>query len=217
MGILEEIQQAGARAAAEAVRIWQLDVVDVKCHAEGDDAERCRAIIDRMIHETGLAWSWLNPYRGDGDFAWCGAFAAHCWGVAGLQEAIRKEYFASTRRLAKYCRQAQEGSGGLDGSRRYLRLPCEVTALRDFAPQPGDILLIGQEEPGHHIGIVGAVDVDAGTVTTLEGNGLGEGPSGHRREGVVKAHRSLLDGQARRLIRPGREDLVLEAAPPPTL
>ncbi len=76
----------------------------------------------------------------------------------------------------------------------------------------GDILMIGDGSPkfGDHICLVESFDPDRHTFATLEGNGIGIGPDGKRRQGVVRGVRHLGGSGycARRLIRPAPGDLL---------
>jgi hypothetical protein len=65
-------------------------------------------VIDTMIRsDKGLGWTWEDPYEANGDYAWCGAFAARCYRAAGLSPLLALAYFSSTYRLARYGRYAQ--------------------------------------------------------------------------------------------------------------
>lgn len=206
---LDHLAAAGRAACGEAERLWALDIHDPPGNVESLEATRCRDLIDGFIRE-GLGWR-QGPYRGDGDFAWCGAFVAWCWKAAGLRSALREHFFASTRRLDKYALGEQPGGGrpGPRLARRRLVL-AEDGAAEDadrFGPQPGDVLLIGSHDPGAHIGLLERYE--AGIFFTIEGNGFGRGPLGKKREGVVKRERASDDGAPRvlRIIRPSVEDL----------
>ena len=138
--------------------------------------------IDRYIRgEKGLAWPGANisdlgaPEPYDGNFKWCGAFVAWCWGTAGLSKGIRFKHLASTYRLKKWASQEPD-----------IRVP--VDQIR-----PGDICSIGapdQKNYGTHMVLV--VGLGDGVIYTIEGNAIGEGPGGDRYEGVVRQVRHIL-------------------------
>jgi hypothetical protein len=75
----------------------------------------------------------------------------------------------------------------------------------------GDILMIGGGSPamGNHITIVESYA--AGVFQTISGNGVGLGPDGKRRQGIVRAAVHLGGGGycARRLVRPAAADLIV--------
>lgn len=205
----DHLAAAGRTACAEAERLWSLDIQDPRLNVESIDATRCRDLIDGFIRQ-GLGWK-RDPYKGDGDFPWCGAFAAWCWKAAGLRSSLREHFFASTRRLDKYALGEEPGGRSTASLLARLRLVlAEDTSAEDvrrFGPQPGDLLLIGSHDPGAHIALLDRYE--AGVFFTIEGNGFGRGPSGHKREGVVKRERAVDDAAPRvlRVIRPSVEDL----------
>jgi len=138
--------------------------------------------IDRYIRGAfGLDWStadainWApdTPYTRDGMFQWCGAFAAHCWGTAGIKASIRKKKLASTARLRSWGR----------GTERMVTVPDDL--------RPGDIVVVsrGKKRQGEHICIVEHVNHAAKLVHTIEGNAKGLGPDGTVFEGVIKRTR----------------------------
>ena len=61
-----------------------------------------------------------NPYERNGDFAWCGAFAAYCW--SSLKLDIRKRTFPSTYRLWRDWQSRRIPTAGM---------------------RPGDIVVVG--------------------------------------------------------------------------
>lgn len=132
-------------------------------------------IIDSYIRgPLGLAWTTCDvktwkpgvPYTRNGQFAWCGAFAAFCWGEAGLKVALRQKHLAGTGRLYRWAH----------GTERWVK-------PRDL--QPGDIAVVGPQGSGdgEHITIVR--EVRANVIETYEGNAHGLGIGGKRYEGVV--------------------------------
>lgn len=133
--------------------------------------------IDRYIRMLdAMAWDWLDPYREDGQSAWCGAFAAFCWGVAGLKFDLRRSVLPSCRRVRAW----------LDDH------PDREVRLSDLAA--GDVLVVGREgsRRGQHIALVWEpVATLTSGIATVEGNALGRGPDGADYEGVVRQVRPL--------------------------
>ena len=138
-------------------------------------------IIDDYIRgPMGLGWNTCDvktwkpgvPYTRNGQFAWCGAFAARCWAAAGLKLALRQKFLAGTGRLYRWAKS--------DGGARWV-------PPRDL--QTGDIAVVGTfgSGDGEHITIVN--QVSAGEITTYEGNAHGAGVDGRRYEGVVTQSR----------------------------
>lgn len=163
-----------AAAAAE----WARDVREPP-HPGG------AARIDTYIRgPQGLGWGSVEvgpgarpgiPYTRNRQFEWCGAFAAFCYGAAGLKRIHRLKRLASTYRLWVWS--------------------AEDNAARHVDPedlQPGDIVVMGPagDRDGAHIAIC-ATAPDGGTITTVEGNAYGAGPTVARIEGVVRQVRPL--------------------------
>lgn len=169
---------------------WELDIFDPDRGDVGAGrplAVRSRDAIDSII-ELGLGWesrqlggTQKGPYRWNGDFAWCGAFAAWCWRAAGLRAYLRDKSLASTKRLWKW---APRGN-----ARRVART--DVRA--------GDLVIVRTtgDEPifGDHIVLAAAApDPVTGWIAKWAGNDKnGIGPKGNRREGVVKGEVSPAD------------------------
>jgi hypothetical protein len=210
-----DLADAGTRAVTEAIRLWQADVFDPKRNDQSDAAVRSRRVIDEILMAAG--WDWQVPYKGDGQVEWCGLFAAACWRAAGIDTKWLATYFASTYRLdtwAKY-RDFNPGKPNKRPDHGPYRLVAELdenSKVLPFEPQAGDILMIGDGQPamGDHICLVVSYDATRKAFSTIEGNGMGIGPDGKRRQGIVRGLR-LLGGQgycARRLIRPAPGDLL---------
>lgn len=224
---VDRLVDAGEDAVKRAIAAWESDIADYGQDDQHPDAVRCNSFISTCIRGTrtgheGLDWKWERPYAGDGDFEWCGAFAAWCW--AEVKAPLRKLYFASTLRLDRYASyRSYNGEENKGKGRVYVKLDEHSTA-KDVADiwRPGDILIIGPARPknaaaaaswhdyGNHICIVESFDEAAGFFHTIEGNGNGKGPHGEKQQGVVKGIRNLggPGWHARRLIRPSIEDLV---------
>lgn len=161
----EQARRAIERAEAE----WERDVTEPQY--EGD-YERINAYIKGR---DGLNWSWEKDYTKDGQFSWCGAFVAFCYGSA-LRADIRKKIMPSCYRLMNNWGR--------------------TSRLRDGEePMPGDIVVVFTDDThspsqGNHITLcVGAPD-ESGNFPTIEGNAHGMSPHGPT-EGVIKRERSL--------------------------
>jgi hypothetical protein len=138
------------------------------------------SIIDGYIRgPQGLGWptcdikTWKPgvPYTRNGAFQWCGAFAAFCWGAAGLSPAARYKRLPGTPRLLAWAR----------GTDRLIR-PADL--------RPGDIAVVGPQGDvdGEHIVIVRGVN-PGDSILTYEGNAKGPIPSGAIVEGVISRSR----------------------------
>lgn len=219
---------AGQVALATAKALWLRTVVDPPDASERYAASR--AVVDALIRsDDGLGWSWENPYRRNGDYAWCGSLAAWGWRAAGVPVALRRRYFASTYRLDRYARYRATGDEAPpqappDARRLLVELdedagPADAVFHDGSEPRAGDILLVGGERTGYgkHICLVEAYDVATGLFTTIEGNGTGASPRGGRIHGIVRTQRPVGLGRdeprtryhARRLIRPSVHDLLI--------
>jgi len=143
------------------------------------------ARIDTYIRgPQGLTWGSVEmgpgarpgiPYTRNRQFEWCGAFAAFCYGAAGLGRLHRLKRLASTYRLWVWARE--------DNGARWV----DPEAL-----QPGDIVVMGPagDRDGAHVALC-VTAPDGGTINTFEGNARGIGPTGASIEGVVKQVRPL--------------------------
>lgn len=210
-----DLEQAGQAAVAEALRLWNLDIIDPRRSDDSQHAIESRHHIDEMLMACG--WDWCVPYKGDGALEWCGLFAGACWKVAGLDPKWIRTYFASTYRLGMWGGYRSFDVKHLNPSpppdvqrRKIVKLNQSSTSL-PWQPREGDILTIGDGNPidGDHITLVRSFDAEHNVFHTIEGNGTGLGPDGKRRQGVVQAERRL-GGEgycARLLIRPAPSDL----------
>jgi hypothetical protein len=220
----DRLALAGRKAIERALAMWQSDVYDPRKDDYSAEGTLCKNIIDKFIRAPhALDWSWESPYSGDGDFQWCGAFAAYCWGPE-IKQQIRQTYFSSTLRLDRYASyRSYNGEPNTGKGRMYVKL--DENSTPDDVPdvRPGDILIIGpSRDPrlgaswhdyGNHICLVEDFSRDGhggGVFRTLEGNGNGLGPHGEKQQGVVKGIRHVggPGWVARRLIRPSEEDLA---------
>jgi len=213
----ERLVDAGRVALSRGLLAWHAGVQEPTRKAWKDPAfADDRAWIDATIRTAdGLGWSRCSPlvsaFRWDGDFEWCGAFAAYCWARAVTLD-VRRRYYASTYRLDRYGKHrrafAERVPAVAEWQRRaYLAIGGDGLEVDEFGPRAGDILIVGGAPGsyGTHITIVERWDSDAETFSTVEGNATGRGPKGDRYQGVVRRERDL--SECRRLIRPGLCDL----------
>jgi hypothetical protein len=216
------VETCGKLAMRTLLDLWSLDVIDPRHTDRSENADRCRAIILDII-QNGGGWRWVTEYTGDGSQGneqWCGFTQAKAW-APWVSEATRRTWWASTYRLdawasyrdleisGKVYKNPKPASGPL---RLYARLDEHSTSL-PFTPQVGDILIVGDGKPayGDHICGVLGYDPKRRVFSTVEGNGVGVGPKGNRRQGIVKAERPLGGSKgyiARRLIRVGPQDIA---------
>ena len=158
----DNVREALTRASAE----WEADVKD--------PSERINLYI-KSSH--GIGWSWEADYVKNGQFAWCGAFAAWCH--TRVKFDIRKKIFPSCYRMYQAWGQT---SRKID--------PMKV--------QPGDIVVVYAAKrsiQGDHITLcVDNSDFGSdGFITTIEGNAHGTFPDGSYGEGVIKRERKLTE------------------------
>lgn len=210
----EQLASAGKAAVVEGLRMWHLDVIDPKANDHSERAVASRVVIDEILTASG--WTWQVPYKADGQVEWCGLFAAACWRAAGIDTKWLATFFASTYRLDVWARYKSFGDKpNRKPATGPYRLLVELTPQSQdvpIKPREGDILMIGDGSPaaGDHICLVTGYDEARREFLTVEGNGVGLGPDGKRRQGVVTGRRALGGSGycARRLIRPAPSDLA---------
>lgn len=148
--------------------------------------KRAHEELDRVVHDPssridtyiksteGIAWTWEEPYTRNGQFAWCGAFAAYCH--TAVKRDIRKKIFPSCYRMFQNWSNTSRKIQNEEVSR-------------------GDIVVVytsKRSRQGDHITLcVDASTIDQGYITTIEGNAHGELGDGSRGEGVITRTRSL--------------------------
>ena len=123
------VESRGKQAVDIARREWALDVREPVTGVGPFGADRIDAYIRGPF---GLTWGGADvsdlsdpvPYTRDGQFEWCGAFAAWVLGQVGLSRTVRKRHLASTYRLFQWSK---------DNARR---IPLNQI-------QPGDIVVVG--------------------------------------------------------------------------
>lgn len=173
-------------ALSWAVTEWQRHIIDPKVGDTSTTAEMNRSRILMYIQDW-LGWkSWIKTYPGDGAFAWCGAFAAFCYG--NLKPEIRKKWMASTYRLSEY---------GRTNPRRLVKFDDVL---------PGDIVTVGGGNYGSHITIAVGWDKAKSMLVTVSGNGGGRLPNGEWGEGVVMT--LYPRSELRAAYRPIKEDYI---------
>ncbi len=217
----DTLKAAGEKALSVAMTFWNQKIEDPAEKDTRPEAIRNKKFISDIIRTPeGINWTWEDDYKGDGDFAWCGAFVAACWAKAGLKLAIREKDFASTYRLDRYAKADKKNPGtGItlyDGKFRKYSQCNNLADIKEFGPRAGDILLVGDRQGyGTHICLVASYDVENSIIYTVEGNGFGAMPGGLKGEGVIQRTRRVekdpLTGRARdvrRLIRPSFDDLT---------
>jgi len=131
--------------------------------------------IDTYIKSTeGINWSWEDDYTRNGQFAWCGAFAAFCH--TAVKRDIRKKIFPSCYRMYS----------------NWSKTSRKITADEMNA---GDIVVVytsKRSAQGDHITLcIDASTIDQGYITTIEGNAHGELGDGEYGEGVIKRRREI--------------------------
>lgn len=209
------MSDAGGRAVAEAQRLFALDVYDPRRDDTSAAADHSRSVIDAIL--TSAGWLWEVPYKGDGQVEWCGMFAAACWHGAGIDPRWLATYFASTYRLDIWARYQSfdvkhpNPKPAAGPYRTIANADAHSTSL-PWDPEPGDIVMIGDGAPeyGDHITVAVSYDAATKTVATISGNGVGMGPDGKRRQGIVKSTVHLGGGGycIRRVIRPAESDVA---------
>lgn len=133
--------------------------------------------INSYIKSTeGIGWTWEDDYTKNGDFAWCGAYAAFCYGDRVLL-SVRKNTFPSCYRMNRDW-----------GNSSRVQSKDSILA--------GDIVVVYTSDShspsyGNHITIARSAPNDQGDFHTIEGNAHGVGPDQNWREGVSKRTRNL--------------------------
>ena len=162
----EQSRHAIERAEAE----WARNVTEPEYKG---DWQRINTYIKSR---EGLGWGWQPDYTKNGEFAWCGAFAAFCYGDH-LTFPIRHKIMASCLRMWNAWGKTSRCRDGED-------------------PQPGDIVVIfndlsnKSDVQGNHITLCVELPNDLGLFSTIEGNAKGQTPKG-RAEGVIKRQRDV--------------------------
>ncbi len=206
-----KLVDAGARAVAQAERLWDLDVIDPPKGSNDVRAADSLRIINEIIHVNG--WGDNVTYAGNGPPQWCGMFAGYCWRAAGLDPSWLPTYWASTYRLGLWARYQRFSPSSRPNPGPGARL---IGALRPgksipFEPRAGDIVIVGDGQPadGDHVTL--CVRYTDRHFETLSGNGGGVGPRGNTREGISRRTYPIDASKGYRamwLIRPAADDLL---------
>lgn len=236
----EKLKYAGEEVVRRSMSEWLKDIVDPPRSSRGgrhpkeEIFQRSREAVDGYIREGVLMGGVSNPttfkYMFDGDYEWCGAFAAKMW-EPFIHGDIRQLYWPSTYRLDCYGKYAvgfsTENARRVHskyprpalGKREMMILNSKTTPgdVDEWGPQAGDILIVGFNPGmrfGTHICIVEGWDSGGSMFHTIEGNATGWGPDTSVRRGVIKHRRPVGSSNPRReyhamrLIRPGFNDLT---------
>ena len=122
----------------------------------------------------GINWTWEDEYIRNGQFAWCGAFAAFCY--TAVKRDIRKKIFPSCYRM-------------------YSAWSATSRSIENKLVSAGDIVVVytsKRSTQGDHITLcVDASTIAAGYITTIEGNAHGTLGNGDYGEGVITRERKI--------------------------
>lgn len=212
---VDPLVEAGWDAFVNALHWWEQDIFDPRPGDRSDDANRCRSLIQEIIRDC---WP-EHVYRGDRAGAeWCVMFWRACWTSLVFSPAENATYFPSTYRVSE-----------LWAGRSIFGVMCPVRPGRQrwtfdahstelppgCEPRAGDLLVVGDGSPryGDHACLVESYDATIRRFRTVEGNAVGLGPRGNRRQGVIRGSRPLgkRAGEAYyalALYRPSVEDLA---------
>jgi hypothetical protein len=174
-----------------SLELWNENIIEP--HKSGKPVNSA-SDIDWLIRDPDCAnWHWLEPYRHNGQTAWCGFAQAYAFRAAGLKAHIVEKVLPSCYRLKKWA----------DENWRFVSVD---------EMQPGDIVLVDSTGDGkaNHItlcwadaesvdppeyikayGAGGSDDYDTPGYITLEGNAKGLLPDGRIVEGYVARTRPL--------------------------
>lgn len=148
-------------ALERAEQEWERVVVDP-----------CNRVNSYIQSRDGIGWTWEEPYVRNGQFAWCGAFAAFVHHT--VKFPIRHKIFPSCYRL-------------------YQAWANTSRKIAADEMRAGDIVVVFTSKrsvQGDHITIATSSLID-GEFSTIEGNAHGTLGNNEYGEGVVKNNRSL--------------------------
>lgn len=186
----DKLKAFGEAVAARMEELWKLDVFDPKIGSSLPRTKFCLDTIERIIKRNG--WGWATPYRGDGPPQWCGMTAGDAYAEAGLDPTWLSAYFASTIRLQcwatyqRWDRNSKPNPRPAAGAPR--RLYVDLRKPFTVEPQLGDIVIVGDGDPGFgdHVTVNMGYDAATRTFDTISGNGGGLGPRGDSRQGISR-------------------------------
>jgi hypothetical protein len=147
-----------------------------RAHGELDQVviDPCDRINTYIKSKEGIGWSWESDYIKNGQFAWCGAFAAYCYTAVSFP--IRNKIFPSCYRMYKAWSQTSR-------------------CIDHAKVQPGDVVVVYSSKraiQGDHITLcIDNSTISEGYITTIEGNAHGTLGNGERGEGVITRQRKL--------------------------
>lgn len=159
---------AATHVLAEMVILWASDI--------SEPIAGCvqPAITDFIMGDLGLGWNSCEvgpdarpgaPYTENGMFEYCGAFAARALHrIVGPQ--ARRRDLASTYRIERAFKPRRD---------RVV-----LAAVR-----PGDLVMVGGQRGRRPTHIALTLACAGAHIYTIEGNAVGRGPDGSKREGVV--------------------------------
>ena len=154
-----QTRQALDRAHAE----WERVVVDPDARVD----TYCKS-------REGAGWSWQADYTHNGQYAWCGFFAAFCH--TAVKFPIRQKIFPSCYRLYKNWSKTSR-------------------SIEHSKVAPGDIVVVYSSKralQGDHITLcIDNSTINEGYITTIEGNAHGTLGNGEYGEGVIKRQRKF--------------------------
>ena len=126
--------------------------------------------------KEGAGWSWESDYIKNGQFAWCGCFAA--FAHKAVKFPIRNKVFPSCYRMFKAWSKTSR-------------------SIDHVKVSPGDIVVVYTSKrsvQGDHITLcVDNSTINEGYITTIEGNAHGTLGDGEYGEGVIKRERKLTE------------------------
>jgi len=162
----ERVLQALDRGQAE----WELNVTEP---GKGGRSDRISVYIKSR---DAMGWTWEEDYTRNGQFAWCGSFAAQCYGDL-VRFNIRQKIFPSCSRFYENWASTSRHQ--------------DIDNLRG-----GDIVIVFTSDEripiwGNHITLALSSPDQDGNFDTIEGNAYGYGPDQTWREGVSKRTRNL--------------------------
>jgi hypothetical protein len=156
-----QTRQALDRAYAE----WERVVIDPDSRVD----TYCKS-------REGSGWSWQADYSKNGQYAWCGFFAAFCH--TAVKFPIRQKIFPSCYRLYKNWSKTSR-------------------CIEHGKVQPGDIVVVYSSKralQGDHITLcIDNSTINEGYITTIEGNAHGTLGDGEYGEGVIKRQRKFTE------------------------
>lgn len=214
---MRTLEECGKLALDAMVAFFNRDVTNPSNTDHSGYADHSRSVINDILKACGWTWPEVYPYHATVEY--CCMTAGAAWKEAGLNPCWLTAFFASTMRLDAWAHyrpwneHMNPTPSGIPTEewRKVAYYDANSTKLF-FDPLPGDIVLIGDGDPapGDHCTVLESYDAATGTFHHISGNGIGLGPDGHRRMGIVRGT-SKLGGHGfcvRRIIRPSIHDII---------